>query len=284
MSSPSNTALPFYRAFLCDEFQRRLERNSRYSIRAFAQAIAIQPSALSQILAGKRTVSVRVLKRLLTAFEVSAEERARFVSSVIEEKSARGIRKVDGALRQLAKDTASAALLAVGNPTVGGARSLREEEFRLVADWYHFAILEMTYKKDFRPEARWIAARLGIGHMQAKLAVERLRDLGLLEESAGRWRKVRSVLDTKDKTKTSASHRARQFQILEKSRFSLENDPITERNHTGVTFCADPARIAVAKEKIQKFLWELTAFLEGENPSRIYEINVQLFPLERKKS
>jgi transcriptional regulator with XRE-family HTH domain len=53
-----------FRAVLQAEFDRRRSANRRYSLRAFARSLAIDHSALSQILRGKRRVTARTLRAL----------------------------------------------------------------------------------------------------------------------------------------------------------------------------------------------------------------------------
>ena len=116
--------------------------------------------------------------------------------------------------------------------------------------------------------------------MEAKLAVDRMIQLELLEQKDGTLKKTQWNLDTKDKTKTSISHRRRQKQILEKSIHALEHNPIAERNHSSLTMCIDPKNLPEAKQKIQKLMWELSEFLVQGTPERVYELNLGLFPLQ----
>lgn len=51
-------------AALRDELARRQRRNRRYSLRAFARDLAVDHSALSQILRGRRPLSERMVRRL----------------------------------------------------------------------------------------------------------------------------------------------------------------------------------------------------------------------------
>jgi hypothetical protein len=93
---------------------------------------------------------------------------------------------------------------------------------------------------------------------------------------------LNASIDTKDQSKSSHFHKQRFFQILEKSAESIRRDSIEERNHTAVTLCLDPAQIPLAKEKIRTFIWSLSRLLEGDRPSRVAELSIQLFPLEAK--
>ena len=53
-----------FRELLQHEFDRRRAANRRYSLRAFARALAVDHSTLSQILRGRRRVTSRTLRAL----------------------------------------------------------------------------------------------------------------------------------------------------------------------------------------------------------------------------
>ena len=206
---------------------------------------------------------------------MNPSEQKAFVESVIEEKRSRGLQRVSPDLSKRLRDFSEA-------ESDSAARPVGLDEFRIIADWYHYAILELTFSKGFKPDPRWVAKELNISITEAKLAIERMLELDLLERKNGTLKKTDWNLDTKDKSKTSAFHRRRQKQILEKSIASLEQDPIEERNHSSVTVCIDPKNIPTAKAKIQKFMWELAASLVEGTPGRVYELTVNLFPIQKK--
>lgn len=272
-----STGIPhyYYQQRLRQALADRIDRNPRYSVRSFAAALEMSSSALSQILAGKRAVSTKVVDRLLDCLELTAEEQRRFVESVLEEKKQKGLQRQSPELIARLRELSAA-------PEPGQAVTrVGLDQFRVIADWYHYAILELTFARQFKPDPKWIARELGITPLEARLAVERLLELDLLERRDGTLKKAHWILDTKDKSKTSAAHRKRQRQILEKSIQSLETDPIDSRNHSSLTMCIDPKNIAAAKAKIQKLMSEIAEDLVQGTPEQVYELTVNLFPLQK---
>jgi transcriptional regulator with XRE-family HTH domain len=63
-----------FREILEQELQRRRARNPRYSIRAFAGALGIDHSSLSQMLRRRRRLTPRSIRRLGAAMRLSAHE------------------------------------------------------------------------------------------------------------------------------------------------------------------------------------------------------------------
>jgi transcriptional regulator with XRE-family HTH domain len=80
-----------FRAVLQREFDQRRARNPRYSLRAFARALRVDHSALSQILRGRRRLTPRVIRRLGARLEVPtldlelhcADENERALAAVL---------------------------------------------------------------------------------------------------------------------------------------------------------------------------------------------------------
>jgi transcriptional regulator with XRE-family HTH domain len=61
-----------FRVLLQTEFDRRRSANRRYSLRAFARFLAIDHSALSQILRGKRRLTARSVRALGSRLSLDA--------------------------------------------------------------------------------------------------------------------------------------------------------------------------------------------------------------------
>lgn len=71
------------------EFDKRISKNSRYSLRAFAFFLEVHPSALSRILSGKQELSIRSCSAIFSKIELSEDERRSFIESVIKDKTYR---------------------------------------------------------------------------------------------------------------------------------------------------------------------------------------------------
>ncbi|HVR41421.1 MAG TPA: helix-turn-helix domain-containing protein [Thermoanaerobaculia bacterium] len=59
-----------FRAVLQSEFDRRIARNPRYSLRAFARTIAVDHATISRFLRGRRRLTARAIRRIGTLLRV----------------------------------------------------------------------------------------------------------------------------------------------------------------------------------------------------------------------
>ena len=90
----------YYQQRLREELMQKIDRNPRYSLRSFAVALGMDSSNVSQILSGKRSVSTKVIDRIFSYLELSAEEQKKFLESVIAEKEKRGLMRKSPQLRK----------------------------------------------------------------------------------------------------------------------------------------------------------------------------------------
>lgn len=260
----------FYKNRIQEELTLRCERNPRYSLRAFAKALGIDAGAVSRILSGKLVPSVKVAEKLVEKLDLSSSEQRQFLVSVGAAHRARNSHRVDPIFRKLESQSVQ-------------VKELSAEIFRVIADWYHYAILELTFTPGFKSDPQWIAAELGISPLQAKLAIERLLKLSLLERNKETFRKADQKISTGEKHLTTTAHRNRQKQVLEKAIFSLENDAIESRSNTAMTMAIDPTMLPLAKEKILKFNQELCELLESGKRTQVYELSISLFPIQKRR-
>ncbi len=179
------------RQFLVNELERRCRENPRYSLRAFAKALGVSPSALSLILAGRRGLSR----------ELASEVSKKLGLDPLKEKSF-----IQNSLRR-------------GKPIsidLANFNQLALDKFATIADWYHFAILSLIETKDFKPKIPWIASRLGISEGEARAAVDRLVRLEVLCIESPRWKQIGSPIFLANEESTSAT-KVHQRQDLEKA-------------------------------------------------------------------
>jgi uncharacterized protein (TIGR02147 family) len=259
-------AEPFYRALLRAELAKRCEKNPNYSLRSFARTLDVDVGAMSRILAAKKALTFKATHKILDRLALPPRQRQRFIQSVIEEQKTKG----------LGGDEVFA-------PANGGepVTEIDASTFQAIANWYHYAIMEMTFLKGFQSDPRWIARELGISPTTAKLAVDRLLGLGLLKMVSGRLKKGTGTFTIKDKGATSAAHRAHHRQTLEMAIDAMENVPFELRNMSSMTIPIDPKKLPAARKLIEDFSVELTRFLAAGPKTKVYQLSVNLFPLQK---
>lgn len=240
---------------LNEKLAQARSKNPSYSLRSFARKLGLTPGALSSILNGKRRVSPKMALRIVERLTLSPTERV-----------------------QILKGFGGKALHLAKAPSV----QLDMDHYRVLADWYHFAILNLVPLAGFKNDPTWLARRLRIRQSEARLAWERIERLGLVEqdEATGTWRRQVSSYRTSDEVR-SASLRLSHAQSLDLAKRSLEEDDIHVRDFNAVTLSLHPDQIPHAKQRIRGFLRELTEELESGARTEVYKICLQMFPLSK---
>lgn len=246
-----------YQAMLNNVFLERRSRNPRYSLRAFANSLEVSRTTLSDVLSGKRHFSTKNALKVASRLSLSPEET-----------------------RELIVETQG--LKSKALPTLG-FQILEEDAFRMISDWYHYAILNLARLKNNRGDAFWIASRLGISPLEARTAILRLSRMGYVEIRDGRLFRTSAPLDTPVHISNEAL-RKYQKQNLRLADISIDRDGLDRRYVSSMVFATKPERVMKAKKMISKFRERLTQYLECDNPTDVYTLGIQVFPLTTKGS
>lgn len=86
---------PFYIKVLADELRRRKGVNARYSLRAFAAHMHVDPTYLSKCLAQKQAMSFEIAEKVISKLNLDAAGRIEFLRSVAEQQSCMNLYRYD---------------------------------------------------------------------------------------------------------------------------------------------------------------------------------------------
>ncbi len=232
-------------AHLKTEFSHRLLKNSRYSMRAFARDLEIDPSTLSKAFANRRSFSDELIVKIANKIGLDLE---------IEFDN------------KLSSDNHNYELIAA-------------DSFAIIADWYHFAILDLTLLENFKSSPAWIARKLGISIQVAEEAIDRLVRMGFLLREGQSLSKAKPFYTNMKPGVYTSAHLEYQRQVLKKALEAIDHCPKEHKEISSMTIAADPKRLDAAREKIKKFRRRLCTFLEGGNRTSVYHLGVQLYPV-----
>ncbi len=248
------------RCVLQNELVRRIKDNPRYSLRAFARSLEIDPSLLSKVLNGKRGASRKVFERLVTHLGLSGSETA-----------------------LLCREPASQAIWSGGKAIDGGYRNVSADEFQIISDWFHYAIFELMNVKNYRPSPRWMARALEVSVEQVLGALNRMERAGLIARNAKGFRvRTNQSITNIGNNISAAPFRILQKQILEKAIQAVDEVALDKRDQTSMTMAIDPALLPEAKEVIRRFRRDLSAFLQkSPDRSEVYNLSISLYPVSK---
>lgn len=256
-----------YRFLLIKELEQRQQKNPAYSLRAFARTLNMSPAYVSQLFTGKRILSEEKAASLSQKLKWSAKRKKIFLTLLQYQKASTQESK-NYFLEQI-QDLSDLDFL-----------ELKQDQFELIAGWYHFAIVELTDLKTFKPEPSWIAKKLGITTTQAKLALERLVRIGLIKEKEGRLEKATPHHRIQDVPSNAIVSFHKHH--LEAAQKAIQNQKFEDRDFSGTSVSVPIEKLPEIKELIRDFRSKLNQYCSSKsNPDSVYHLAVQFYRLDK---
>ncbi len=235
----------------------KTKKNPSFSLRAFAKQLGVESSSLSQIINGKRNLTDKMCERLAPKLNISPNELDRLMGN---QNFAAKAKKI-------------------------AYKKLSEDNFNIIADWYHYAILELTYVKGFKGDFKWISNVLGVNIHIVKAAVERLKRVGFLKiEKDGTWVDTIEFADALPPNQVQPAYRKIEIQKREMAIEAIDNIKPEERGMMSRTFAGDKKKIEEAKIRCREFLKELEQFLGDRSINdvdEVYHVTLSLYPVSQ---
>ncbi len=232
----------------------RKERNQNYSTRAFARDLNISSGRMSDILNKKYVPGSSVTNRIIQALCLNEEERKIILQIIENSQKAR--------------------------KELGGAHQLTDEEFSLIADRHHYAILSLMETVNYRDDFSWIAERLNLDEKTVKESFDIMISLGLVEIKNGKRLRTYKNITTTHNIPSMALREANR-QLIMHSLYSLSNDDPDIRDITSIVLPINVANLPKAKEMAREFRRKIATLLEDGDKTEVYNICLQIVPVTK---
>jgi uncharacterized protein (TIGR02147 family) len=207
-----------YRSYLNGVLVERSRVNSSYSLRGFAKSLGLQASELSEILRGKRKLSDSRALQIADRLDLDGERASYFRLLVQLERS-----KDPSSKRVLLKQLESL------HPRKRLVRDLSVDQFMILSDWFHFAILKFLEIPGVPKTPLGISKALGLHHSEVEVALERLARLELVaQQDDFSWAKTTEDLQVVSEIPNRGLRNFHQ-KTLEKAIESLDTQSPSER-------------------------------------------------------
>ena len=242
-------------ALLVRKFEEGKAKNARWSQRAFAAKLGLSSGALSEILQGKRILTPQLKKKIVQKLQLSPLEQVEFFND-----------ELPGHLKSQKMEY----------------HRLSNDQFHLISDWWHFAILNLLNLKNFKSDTLWISQRLGLSPKVTQEAWDRLIRLGYIVQAGRKYQRGFPRIESSDDL-FNLSVQKSHLQDLELIENSIQNYPIELRDHTALTFAVHKKDIKKAKELIRDFQDRFCAEIEVKQGDAVYKLSMSLFPLTKEE-
>ncbi|MDQ3002264.1 MAG: TIGR02147 family protein [Fibrobacterota bacterium] len=261
-----------YRQVLKDLYDARKKQDPRFSYRFIALKAGFKSAGFfTQILQGKTNISMSIALSLAAVFKLKTSEVEYFESLV----------QFNQAKTQSDKQHYFRKIISLKK---GKLKTLDERQFELFTKWYYLAVREMIGIRKFKGDFKELADALVpcITPAEAREAVKVLEKLNLIQmRPSGIYEKLDAALTTGDYWKSVA---ITQFQIdtLELAKGSYDWVKPNLRNHSTLTLSISNGEYRWIKEELGNLRKRILEMAKScPNPDRVYQINVNVFPLSQ---
>ena len=243
-----------YRLKIKESFVARQNKKQNFSLRAFAQFLGIGKTTLNEVLAHRRTLNKKTAIKIAEKLAFSDEE----LLAMFEEIRQESVRKKTN--------------------VTSLSKILANDEFALISDWWHIAILCISQIENHSANPVELAKHLRIKTSEAELALETLKRLGLIKISRNKIFRSSNPIETETDIPSSAI-RHYHSQNLDTAKYSLHNNAINERVFSSISIATNKEKLKLAEKKIIKFKEEMSKILSTSAPEEVYTIAVQILSL-----
>jgi uncharacterized protein (TIGR02147 family) len=265
-----------YRGFLRDLYQHLKATQRGFSHRFFSQKAGFtSPNMLQLVIDGKRNVTPKTVGKFVRGLKLNQQE-AEFFASLVAFNQAATPEEKSKAFQGMTKSRKFREI-----------HELSKEVFRFYTQWFHIVIREMIDLEGFKADPEWIAQNLlpSISKDQAERALKLLLKLNLIKKEGADKGLERTdpIIATAPEVKSLAVVNYHQSMMTLAAQ-SLSSVPGEERDITSATVGFRQEDLPRIKKKIEAFRKTLLAEMEtsGRKPDRIYQLNIQLFPVTQK--
>lgn len=234
------------------EFERRKDKNPRYSLRSFAQSVDFDSASLSQIFNGRRRLTYETARQILNHFEMTEPERNQLLLAFDNPKNYA--------------------------PPSTGHRVLTEDQLTIMAGWQFYAILAALEIDQQQFTQEEVGKLIGCPPDVTRESFALLMELGMVSFDGQKYIPINERLTTTHNIPSPALVKAHQDYINK----ALESLTMHrgEYDFSGITMAISKKKLPEAQRRIREFRRSLSEFLNDGERDAVYRINIQLFPLK----
>jgi uncharacterized protein (TIGR02147 family) len=260
-----------YRKYLAAFFEHKKAVNPRFSYRVFARIIGLgSHSLIKMVIDGKRKLASHSVRAVARACELD-REATKYFQTLVQWNHAESTQEKDLFWKDLIRQKMNL-----------NAHNLSNPQLQVLSDWKSAVILELVREPNFEPTADWISRKLRIDVTleDLKRILDNLKRVSLVEESSRGWRALPEQIvkggDVPNEMIQMYHHTAGMAALQ-----SIGSVPVHEREFSGLTVHMTEEQLKRLKEAIRSFQSEVQSQQTDFSKAKLYQLNIQLFPLTK---
>lgn len=256
-----------YRQYLSDTYQELRKRKPQLSLRFAGARIGIDHSSFLKILQGRRHLTRSHVDPLCKFFKLDRDQRE-YLVALMDFNKARN----DAGRRK--------AFERLGSLVPAPMHSVERNQYKFYTKWYYNAIRALLSLVPKPTSAEELGKLLSprISAREAKEALELLEDVRLVKKDSEGHYELCDKYVTTGKHWRSDAIREFQRRYISLAQESFKRHPVELRDISTVTVTVNTEMIEKVRERIAELRSDILK-MASENADRVYQLNIQLFPL-----
>ncbi|MCM0606745.1 MAG: TIGR02147 family protein [Xanthomonadaceae bacterium] len=263
-----------YKSFLKNALVEKQKRNPKYSLRAMAKHLRLQPSLLSSILSGDRELTENNAPGVAERLDLSPIESEYFLLLVQYSRSKNPVVK-QSILKQIEQK----------NPQLRRSYDLSIDHFLNISEWFQIVVLNWLRIPGKSQNPQDIAKAIGIHSYEVEDALNRLERLELIERGTqSRFKVVHDRTLTQSKTDNAAIKKFHK-QMLQKI-INAQDEVSPQERFTGTeTLNLSRSQVGAATEIIEECFSKLLELAKKPTAeSDVYHAGIFMVPMTQSKA
>ncbi len=266
-----------YREYLEALYKTLKQELATYSYLSFAEDLGFsKTNVVHLMIKGKRPLSSKAAHKLADILDLRGTDR-KYFEDLVAYQNSRDSQEREALFQDMVE---------LKTKEVKAEDEL-VAQLEFFTDWFHSAIYELSFTKQFVSDPKELAVLLSprIRPEQARRSLELLERLGLIAKSpeTGSYGPTKGRISTGDEIASLAITRYHQ-RMIEMGKESLTSVDSTLRDISSISIAIPANLMPELKKEISQFRKKLLAMAsESQEPDTVYQMNVQLFPLTKKK-
>ena len=250
----------YYIEKINESFALKKRINSSYSLRAYSKFLGMHSSTLSQVLSGKRGLSLKSALDIIEKLKLRDKEKERFIESISQRSS----------------------LDKISIASSGGQHLVDNSQFHVIAEWEHFAVLSLFKIKNSKIDLNDIMLEFSINEKRAEEVINNLISANLIKKQKNHYLRITEAVKTTEDVNSLALVHCH-LENLEIAKQKLESVDIMLRDFSAVMLNVDTSKLPELKKLIREFRKKLAVYCQDMKADSVYQVAIQLYPLSDKK-
>lgn len=263
-----------YPRILHHEFTKRVEKNPRYSLRAFAKFLEISPARLSNVLSGKKGLSEGAARGIATILGFD-QEQSDFFCALVNSTHARS-----KAVREEYQKVV--AVFVKKYHTL----FMQVNVFEAISDVRHLVLLQILKIEKVAAPLQISLLKQGKDEATIELQsqmIERMVQLGMIEVRDGFFHVIHESFAGPDQV-SSEVIRKFHHQVLDQAKSAIDRESIDNRDSFFLMMPFQEKNVPEVRQKIRTFVDSLIdQYGDRSKADSVYGLSSQFFPFERVK-